>query len=54
MELDAEVEIAGEAAVMLFWARRFSVRIRSHIVVDPVFLDVVEQDSSSQMQLYLT
>ncbi|TVU04549.1 hypothetical protein EJB05_47663, partial [Eragrostis curvula] len=54
MELDAAVEIAGEAAVFRLWARRFSVRINSHITVDPVFLEVVEQDNRSQMQLYLT
>jgi hypothetical protein len=53
MELDAAVEIAGEAAVFL-WSRRFSVRINSHITVDPVFLEVIEQDSRSEMQLYLT
>ncbi|GJN04264.1 hypothetical protein PR202_ga21797 [Eleusine coracana subsp. coracana] len=52
MELDTEVEIAGEAAV-LFWSRRFSVRINSHITVDPVFLDVIKQDNRSEMQLYL-
>lgn len=52
MELDAAVEIAGEAAVLL-WSRRFSVRIDSHIVVDPVFLEVVEQNNRSEMQLYL-
>ncbi|KAF7095710.1 hypothetical protein CFC21_097819 [Triticum aestivum] len=53
MELDAVVEIAGEATVLL-WSRRFSVRIDSHIIVDPVFLEVVEQDNRSEMQLYLT
>ncbi|XP_062192758.1 uncharacterized protein LOC133896215 [Phragmites australis] len=52
MELDAAVEIAGEAAV-LFWSHRFSVRFNSHIVVDPVFLDVIEQDNRSEMQLHL-
>uniref|UniRef100_A0A0A9HTH3 Uncharacterized protein n=1 Tax=Arundo donax TaxID=35708 RepID=A0A0A9HTH3_ARUDO len=50
MELDAAVEIAGEAAVLL-WC--FSVRIDSHIVIDPVFLDVIEKDNRSEMQLYL-
>ncbi|BAF24407.1 uncharacterized protein [Oryza sativa Japonica Group] len=53
MELDAAVKIAGEAAVAL-WSRRFSVSIDSHIVVDPVFLDVIEQENHSEMQLYLT
>ncbi|KAL6662003.1 hypothetical protein ACP70R_001387 [Stipagrostis hirtigluma subsp. patula] len=53
MELDAAVQITGEAAVLL-WSRRFSVRIDSHIVVDPVFLEVIEQDNRSEMQLYLT
>ena len=53
MELDAVVEIVGEATVLL-WPRRFSVRIDSHIVVDPVFLEVVEQDNRSEMQLLLT
>jgi hypothetical protein len=52
MELDAAVEIAGEAAVLL-WSRPFSVRIDSHITVDPVFLEVVEQENHSEMQLYL-
>jgi len=52
MELDAAVEIAGEVAVLL-WSRPFSVRIDSHITVDPVFLEVVEQENHSEMQLYL-
>ncbi|KAL5232382.1 hypothetical protein ABZP36_031158 [Zizania latifolia] len=37
MELDMAVEIAGEAAVF-FWSRHFSVRIDSHIIIDPVLL----------------
>lgn len=52
MELDAAVEIAGEAAVLL-WSRPFSVRIDSHITVDPVFLEVVDQENRLEMQLYL-
>uniref|UniRef100_A0ACD5ZP08 Uncharacterized protein n=1 Tax=Avena sativa TaxID=4498 RepID=A0ACD5ZP08_AVESA len=52
MELDAQLEIVGEAAVLL-WSRRFSVRIDSHIVVDPVFLEVVEQENRSEMELSL-
>ncbi|RLN04465.1 hypothetical protein C2845_PM13G25790 [Panicum miliaceum] len=52
MELEATVEIPGKAAVLL-WSRPFSVRIDSHITVDPIFLEVVEQENSSEMQLYL-
>lgn len=51
MRLDAEVEIAGVARVMPFLEKRWSARVKSHVVVDPVFLDVIEQQNSTETQL---
>ncbi|XP_020262356.1 uncharacterized protein LOC109838316 [Asparagus officinalis] len=50
MRLDAEVEIAGTARV-LFMRRRFCAKVESHVVVDPVFLDVVEQENTTETHL---
>ncbi|KAF9594406.1 hypothetical protein IFM89_031008 [Coptis chinensis] len=52
MELDAAVDIQGTAKV-LCWSHGFKVHVDSHIVVDPVFLDVIEQENKSQLQLFV-
>ncbi|XP_072978320.1 uncharacterized protein [Typha angustifolia] len=52
MDLDASVDIAG-AAHVLWWAHRFSVHVDSHVVVDPVFLDVIEQENRAETHVYL-
>lgn len=51
MVLDSTVDIKGLAQLWL-WAHRFSVHIDSHVVVDPVFLEVVEQKNQSETQVY--
>ncbi|KAK6926566.1 Late embryogenesis abundant protein, LEA_2 subgroup [Dillenia turbinata] len=50
MELDAAVDIAGDAK-LLWWNHRFKVHVDSNIVVDPVFLEVVDQENKAQLQL---
>ncbi|KAK6936237.1 hypothetical protein RJ641_033267 [Dillenia turbinata] len=49
MELDAAVDIAG-VAKLLWLNHRFKLRVDSYIVVDPVFLDVVDQENKAQLQ----
>ncbi|KAK9126361.1 hypothetical protein Scep_015207 [Stephania cephalantha] len=53
MVLDAKVDIEGTATV-LWWAHGFKVHVESHVVVDPVFLDVIEQENKSDLQLFVT
>ncbi|KAK3408228.1 uncharacterized protein LOC104421304 [Eucalyptus grandis] len=50
MVLDAAVDIAGVARV-LWWDHRFRVHVDSHVTVDPVFLDVIEQENTSQLEV---
>lgn len=53
MELEAAVDIEGKAKVLGgWWGQRFKVHVDSHIVVDPVFLDVIDQDSKSKMKVF--
>lgn len=51
MVLDAAVDIEGQAKV-LWWDHKFKVHVESHVTVDPVFLDVVDQDNKSKMMLF--
>ncbi|KAJ3691623.1 hypothetical protein LUZ61_020787 [Rhynchospora tenuis] len=51
MVLDSTVDIKGFAQVW-WWAHKFSVHVDSHVVVDPVFLEVVEQQNHSETQVY--
>ncbi|CAA7404413.1 unnamed protein product [Spirodela intermedia] len=53
MTLRATVDIVGTARV-LFWVHPFSVHVESHVVVDPIHLDVIEEESRSETQLLLT
>ncbi|XP_004140159.2 uncharacterized protein LOC101218134 [Cucumis sativus] len=52
MVLDASVDIGGFARV-LWWSHKFKVHVDSHLTVDPVFLDVLDQENTSQLELFL-
>ncbi|XP_031112485.1 uncharacterized protein LOC116016386 [Ipomoea triloba] len=52
MVLDAAVDIEG-AAKLLWWDHRFKVHVDSHVTVDPIFLDVIDQENQSHMELLL-
>ncbi|XVF46932.1 hypothetical protein PTKIN_Ptkin03bG0068000 [Pterospermum kingtungense] len=51
MVLDAKVDIDGTAKVM-WWEHRFNVHVDSHVTVDPVFLDVIDQENQSQLEIF--
>ncbi|KAI3696902.1 hypothetical protein L6452_29510 [Arctium lappa] len=52
MVLDATVDIEGVARVGR-WGHRFKVHVDSHVTVDPVFLDVIEQENKSDLDLFV-
>ncbi|KAJ6750482.1 hypothetical protein OIU85_001057 [Salix viminalis] len=52
MVLDARVDIGGTAS-LLWWGHRFNVHVDSHITVDPVFLDIIDQENKSSLEVYL-
>ncbi|KAI4334220.1 hypothetical protein L6164_018936 [Bauhinia variegata] len=51
MVLDAAVDIGGTAKV-LWWDHKFKVHVDSRVTVDPVFLDVIDQDNKSELDLF--
>ncbi|KHN38623.1 hypothetical protein glysoja_008172 [Glycine soja] len=51
MFLDAVVDIAGTARVM-WWDHNFKVHVDSHVTVDPVFLDVIDQENTSELEVF--
>ncbi|KAG2397429.1 uncharacterized protein HKW66_Vig0143350 [Vigna angularis] len=53
MVLDASVDIAGIARVM-WWDHNFKVHVDSHVTVDPVFLDVIDQENTSELEVFTT
>ncbi|XP_020571368.1 uncharacterized protein LOC110018404 [Phalaenopsis equestris] len=53
MSLDAAVDITGDAR-LLFWNHRFTLRLESHVLVDPIFLNVIDQDNHSETHLSLS
>ncbi|XP_071721102.1 uncharacterized protein [Rutidosis leptorrhynchoides] len=53
MVLDATVYIEGVARVV-WWGHKFKVHVESHVTVDPVFLDVVDQENKSDLELFVT
>ncbi|XP_050371006.1 uncharacterized protein LOC126789006 [Argentina anserina] len=53
MVLDAAVDIAGAARV-LWWDHKFVVHVDSHVTVDPLFLDVVEQENKSELDIFVS
>ncbi|KAI3738598.1 hypothetical protein L2E82_28635 [Cichorium intybus] len=52
MVLDATVVIEGVARVV-WWGHRFKVHVESHVTVDPVYLDVVDQENKSDLELFV-
>ncbi|CAL5436299.1 unnamed protein product [Camellia sinensis] len=52
MVLDAAVDIEG-AAKVLWWDHKFKIHVDSHIVVDPVFLDVIDQENKSDLDVFM-
>lgn len=53
MVLDAEVDIEGTAKVG-WWDHRFKVHMQSHVKVDPLFLDIIDQENESQLEIFLS
>ncbi|XP_041989726.1 uncharacterized protein LOC121741095 [Salvia splendens] len=53
MLLDSTVDIAGTAKV-LWWNHGFRVHVDSHVIVDPVYLDVIGQENKSKLELFVT
>ncbi|XP_057451071.1 uncharacterized protein LOC130742975 [Lotus japonicus] len=51
MLLDAAIEIAGTARV-LWWDHKFKIHVDSHVTVDPVFLDVIDQENTAELELF--
>lgn len=51
MVLDAAVDIGGTAKV-LWWNHNFKVHVDSHVTVDPIFLDVIDQENRSELELF--
>lgn len=51
MVLDAAVDISGTAKV-LWWDHKFRVHVDSHITVDPLFLDVIDQENRSELEMF--
>ncbi|CAL0304010.1 unnamed protein product [Lupinus luteus] len=51
MLLDATVDIGGTAK-LLKWDQNFKVHVDSHITVDPMCLDVLDQENTSKLQLF--
>ncbi|KAK9280352.1 hypothetical protein L1049_014041 [Liquidambar formosana] len=52
MELVATVDIEGTAKVV-WWDHRFKVHVDSRVVVDPVFLEVINQDNKADMEVFV-
>ncbi|XP_021716736.1 uncharacterized protein LOC110684608 [Chenopodium quinoa] len=53
MVIDAAVDVDGVARV-LWWDHKFRVHVESRVSVDPVFLDVIDQENKSQMDLFVS
>ncbi|KNA06839.1 hypothetical protein SOVF_177300 [Spinacia oleracea] len=52
MVIDAEVDISGWAKVLI-WGPSFKVHVDSRIVIDPVMLDVIDQENESRLQFFV-
>ncbi|KAL3850291.1 hypothetical protein ACJIZ3_012173 [Penstemon smallii] len=52
MVLESTVDIRGAAKVM-WWDHKFKVHVDSHVIVDPVLLDVIDQENDSQLKLFV-
>lgn len=53
MVVDATVDIKGVARV-LWWDHKFMVHVKSHVTVDPVLLDVIEQENRSEIEVFVS
>ncbi|KAL3828578.1 hypothetical protein ACJIZ3_017380 [Penstemon smallii] len=53
MVLDSKVDIRG-VAKLLWWEHKFKVHVDSHVIVDPVFLDVIDQENDSHLEVFAT
>ncbi|KAF6156313.1 hypothetical protein GIB67_013757 [Kingdonia uniflora] len=51
MVLDATLDIKGTAKVLWWWDRKFEVHLDSCLTIDPIDLDVIEQDNRTAMKL---
>ncbi|KAL5579768.1 hypothetical protein UlMin_015697 [Ulmus minor] len=51
MVLHAAVDIGGTARV-LCWDHKFKVHVDSHVTVDPLFLDVIDQENKSALDIF--
>ncbi|KAK9175538.1 hypothetical protein WN944_027545 [Citrus x changshan-huyou] len=49
MLFEAKVDIEGTAKV-LWWDHKFKIHVDSHVTVDPVFLDVIDQENKSELE----
>ncbi|KAK4772505.1 hypothetical protein SAY86_014280 [Trapa natans] len=49
MVFDAAVDLAGDAQVM-WWHRKFKIHVDSRVTMDPIILDVVDQENKSQLE----
>ncbi|KAI3461123.1 hypothetical protein Pfo_017786 [Paulownia fortunei] len=52
MVLDSTVDIKGAAKVM-WWNHKFKVHVDSHVIVDPVFHDVIDQENKSKLEIFV-
>lgn len=50
MVLDAVMDLEG-IAKMLWWDHNFKIHVDSHVTVDPVFLDVIDQENKSELEV---
>lgn len=50
MVLDAAVDIVGKATLWL-WEHKFKLHVDSRVTVDPLFLDVIEQENTSELEV---
>lgn len=50
MVLDASVDVSGTAR-LLWWSHRFKVHVDGRATVDPILLDVIDQEIRSEMQI---
>ncbi|KAH9621372.1 hypothetical protein KSS87_002022 [Heliosperma pusillum] len=50
MTINADVDICGWAKAFV-WGPKFKVHVDSRIVVDPLLLDVVDQENESRLQI---
>ncbi|KAB1223133.1 hypothetical protein CJ030_MR2G024848 [Morella rubra] len=51
MVLDAAADIEGTAKV-LWWDHKFKLHVESRVTVDPVLIDVIYQENTSELEVY--